>query len=55
MYNMNPLKKKGLYVDFEGEKIVSPKLIKRKEAKFTLEQAERVVRYFPKTHGRNVI
>lgn len=51
---LNPLKKKGLYIDFKGEEIISPKSIKRKEARFALEQAERVVRYFPKTHGRKV-
>lgn len=49
---LNPLKKKGLYVDFDGEKIISPKSIKRKEARFALVQAERVVKYFPKTHVR---
>lgn len=51
---LNPLKMKGLYVDFDGEKIILPKSIKRKEAKFALEQAERVVKYFPKTHGKEL-
>lgn len=51
---LHPLKMKGLYVDFDGEKIISPKSIKRKESRFALEQAERVVRYFPKTHGSKV-
>ncbi|MEX2193004.1 MAG: AbiV family abortive infection protein [Nitrosarchaeum sp.] len=52
--DLNPLKKKGLYVDFDGEEILSPKSISRKEARFALEQADRVVRYFPKTHGMKV-
>ena len=53
--DLNPLKKNGLYVDFDGDKIISPKSIKKKEAKFALEQAEKVVKYFPKTHGRYVV
>lgn len=51
---LKPLKEKGMYVDVDDQKIISPKSIKRKEAELAIRQAERVVKYFPKTHGRKV-
>lgn len=51
---LNPLKMRGLYVDLKDGEIISPKSVKRKDAEFAMKQAERLVRYFPKTYGRKV-
>jgi len=51
---LQPLKEKGMYVDIDDKKIITPKSVKRKEAELAIRQAERVVKYFPKTHGRKV-
>lgn len=51
---LEPIKENGFYVDFKNGEIISPKLVKRKQAQFIIEQAERVVKYFPKTHGRKI-
>lgn len=47
-----PLKERGLYIDLEKGKILSPKSIKKEQAKFVITQAERAVKYFPKSHGK---
>lgn len=52
--DLQPLKERGLYIDLENDKILTPKSITKKQARFALEQAERVVKYFPKSHGGKV-
>lgn len=52
--HLQPLKEMGMYVDIDNKDIITPKLVKRKQAELAIKQAERVVKYFPKTHGRKV-
>lgn len=51
---LQPLKEKGLYVDIDSKNIITPKSVKRKDAELAIKQAERTVKYFPKSHGRKV-